>query len=112
MKVFMTACQVYQQMKDRNHNPASLLQLESIPIVVFEKIAMDFITCLLSSKGKATIMTVVDHLSKYGHFIPLASNFIAHSVANVIKLYEPPRVIVLDSDPRFLHSLWQESNQL
>ncbi|WMV51994.1 hypothetical protein MTR67_045379 [Solanum verrucosum] len=104
-------------MKDMNRNPAGLLQPLPIPNVVFEEIAMDFITCLPSSKGKATIMTVVDRLSKYGHFIPLPSTFTAHSVAlafvvNVIKLHGPPHVIVTDRDPRFLYSFWQEINRL
>nr|XP_009593886.1 uncharacterized protein LOC104090486 [Nicotiana tomentosiformis] len=49
--------------------------------MVFEDITMDFIIGLPSSKGKATIMIVVDRLSKYGHFIPLAVTFSAQSVA-------------------------------
>nr|XP_016458036.1 PREDICTED: uncharacterized protein LOC107781777 [Nicotiana tabacum] len=79
-------------MKDNNRSPAGLLQPLPIPNVVFEEIAMDFITCLPSSKGKATIMTMVDPLSKYGHFIPLLATLTAHSVAiafaaHVIKLH-------------------------
>ena len=57
--------------------PADLLQALPIPLMMFEDIAMDFITFLPSSKGKSTIMTVADRLSKYGQFIALSSSFIA-----------------------------------
>lgn len=95
MKTFVTACQVCQQMKDINRSPEGLLQPLPILNVMFEEIVMDFITCLSSSKGKATIMTIVDRLSNYIYFIPLPSKFTAHSislafVANFIKLHGPP----------------------
>lgn len=44
-------------MKDSHLHPAGLLQPLPIPDQVFEDIAMNFITCLPSSKGKSTIMT-------------------------------------------------------
>lgn len=106
-----------QRFKDCNRLPAGLLQPLSIPSMVFEEMAMDFMTCLPSSKGKTTIMTVVDRLSKYGHFIPLPSTFSAHIVAqafviHIIKLHGPPRTTVTDRDPRFLHTFWQAINGL
>ncbi|KAH0716239.1 hypothetical protein KY285_007584 [Solanum tuberosum] len=114
---YVAACQVCQQMKDSHQLPTGLLQPLPIPSMVFEDIAMDFITCLPSSKGKSTIMTVVDWLSKYGHFIALPSSFTAQSVAEafvigIVRLHGPPRSIVTDRDPRFLHSFWQELNRL
>ncbi|KAH0655105.1 hypothetical protein KY285_029987 [Solanum tuberosum] len=117
VKSFVTTCQICQQMKDTNLHPAGLLQPLPIPDQVFEDIAMDFITCLPSSKGKTTILTVVDRLTKYGHFIPLPSTFSTQLVAEafvvgVIRLHGPPRTIVTDRDPRFLHSFWQEINRL
>ncbi|KAH0725501.1 hypothetical protein KY284_001366 [Solanum tuberosum] len=117
VKSFVMTCQICQQMKDTNLHPAGLLQPLPIPDQVFEDIAMDFITCLPSSKGKTTILTVVDRLTKYGHFIPLPSTFSTQLVAEafivgVIHLHSPPRTIVTDRDPRFLHSFWQEINHL
>ncbi|KAH0685570.1 hypothetical protein KY290_017058 [Solanum tuberosum] len=78
---------------------------------------MDFITCLPSSKGNTMIMTVLDRLTKYGHFISLPSTFSTHTVVEafvvgIIRLYCPPRSIMTDRDPRFLHSFWQEINRL
>ena len=62
---------------------------------------MDFITCLQSFNGKTTIMTVVDRLTKYVHFIPLPSIFSTRTVAeafvvDIIRLHDPPRSIVTD----------------
>lgn len=64
-------------MKVSHQLPADLLQALPIPLMMFEDIAMDFITFLPSSKGKSTIMTVIDQLSKYGQFIALSSSFTA-----------------------------------
>lgn len=104
-------------MKDSHVHPTGLLQPLPILEQVFEDIAMDFITCLPSSKGKTSILTVVDRLNKYGHFIPLPSTFSTHTVAEafavgIIRLHGPPRTILTDSDPHFLHYFWQEINRL
>lgn len=66
---------------------------------------MDFITCLPSSRGKSTILTVVDRLSKYGHFIPLPPSLSAQLVAEtfvvaIILLHIPHRSIMTDRDPK------------
>ncbi|XP_019256273.1 PREDICTED: uncharacterized protein LOC109234659 [Nicotiana attenuata] len=117
VKVFVASCSICQQMKDLHHHPAGLLQPLPILDQVSEEITMDFITCLPSSRGKTTIMTVVDRLSKYGNFIPLPATFTAITVAkafvaHIVKLHGPPKSIVTDRDPRFLHSFWQELNRL
>lgn len=62
-------------------------------------------------------MKVVDRLTKYGHFIPLPSNFSTHTVAlafvvGIIRLHSPPNFIVTNRDPRFLHYFWQKINRL
>lgn len=114
---YVASRQVCQQMKDSHQLPAGVLQPLPIPSMVFEEIAMDFITFFPSSKGMSTIMTVVDRLSKYGHFIVLSSSFPAQSieeafVIGIVRLHGPPRFILSDRDLRFLHSFWQELNRL
>lgn len=117
VQTFVSSCQVCQQIKDLYRQPAGLLQPLPVPDLVFEEITMDFITCLPSSKGKATIMMVVDRLSKYAHFVALPSTFTAQTmavifVAEIIRLHGPPKVIVIDRDPRFMNSFWKEIHRL
>lgn len=55
-------------------------------------------------------MVVIDHLSKFGHFIPLKANFSSATVAeafikNVVKLHCIPKTIVSDRDKVFLSHL-------
>lgn len=114
---FVASCQVCQQMKDLLKYPAGLLQPLPVSDMVFEEITVDFITCLPSSKGKATIMTVVDRLSKYAHFIALPSTFTTQTVvvafvSEVIRLHGHPKVIVTDRDPRFMNYFWKEIHRL
>ncbi|KAL8138220.1 hypothetical protein V2J09_004221 [Rumex salicifolius] len=62
---------------------------------------------LPKSQGKDVIMVVVDRLTKYEHFIPLAHSFTASKVAhefmlNVYKMHGVPLTIVSDRDQVFL----------
>jgi hypothetical protein len=62
---------------------------------------MDFISGLLKSRGKDVILVVVDHLTKYAHFVPLSHPYLVQMVAdafmtNIIKLDGPPASIVSD----------------
>nr|GFC33704.1 retrotransposable element Tf2 [Tanacetum cinerariifolium] len=74
---------------------------------------MDFITHLPLCGGKATVLVVVDRLSKHGHLSPLGQNFTAPQVAKVfiqdiIKLHGFPSSIVSDRDPIFMSSFRKE----
>ena len=58
-------------------------------------------------------MVVVDHLTKYVHFIALLHPFIASIVAkvfleNIQKLHGTPKVIVSDHDPIFTSHFWKD----
>lgn len=109
---FVKDCKICQAAKyDTSANPG-LLQPLPIPDEVWVDVSMDFITRLPNSQGKEVILVVVDRLSKYAHFIPLAHPFIAEVVAqsyldNIFKLHGWPRSIVSDRDAVFLSNFWQ-----
>lgn len=68
---------------------------------------MDFIVGLLLSNGKSSIL-VVDHLSKYMHFVCLPPRFTASTVVDaflqhVAKFHGIPKTIVMDRDLIFLN---------
>lgn len=67
---------------------------------------MDFIDALPKSKGKNSIMVIVDKLTKSGHFIALSHPYTIVTVAQafldqVFKLHGMPENIVSDRDPVF-----------
>ncbi|GJR04101.1 retrotransposon gag domain, retroviral aspartyl protease [Tanacetum coccineum] len=73
-------------------------------------IAMDLMGVLTPSNRFDMILVVVDHLSKYAHFVCLSHPFTAKSVASVfckeiVRLHGFPRSIVSDRDPYRQRSL-------
>lgn len=74
---------------------------------------MDFITCLLKSKGSATIVVVVDRFSKYVTSIPTPKQCSAEDTAkllfkHVVKYWGLLKSIISDCDKRFTGRLWTE----
>ena len=78
---------------------------------------MDFIEGYSKSHLKNVVLVVVDRLTKYVHFIPLAHPYTASKVAElyvqyVFKLHGMPASIVSDRDPTFTSQFWKELMQL
>jgi len=80
----------------------------ALPLPVTEEawnsVSMDFICGLPRAEGKEVIFVVVDRLTKYAHFIPLAHPYTASSVAlifldQVYRLHGLPSSIISDRDP-------------
>jgi hypothetical protein len=74
---------------------------------------MDFVEGLPKVGGKTVILTVVDWLSKYDHFIALRHPYTATTVAaaffeNIVRLHGMLASIVSDRDPIFTSTMWQE----
>ncbi|KAM0028419.1 putative nucleotidyltransferase, Ribonuclease H [Helianthus debilis subsp. tardiflorus] len=117
VKEFVANCQICQQVKSSSLLPAGLLQPLPIPSLIFEHIAMDFITGLPQSQGYTVILVIVDRLSKYAHFVGLPSTFTSLSVATkfvqeFVRLHGVPVDIVTDRDPRFMADFWKELHRL
>jgi hypothetical protein len=108
MKKLVRECTVCQENKSELIQPPL-----PIPLQVWTDISMDFIEGLPTSQGFNVIMVIVDRLTKYGHFIalshPYTASILAHILfAHVLKLHGLPKSIVLDRDPIFTSSFWQE----
>ncbi|WVZ05912.1 hypothetical protein V8G54_019258 [Vigna mungo] len=75
IRKYIKECVICQQAKVSQSLPTSLLQPLPIPNIIWEDIAMDFITNLPLSHGHSNIMVMIDRLSKFAHFIPLKPGF-------------------------------------
>jgi hypothetical protein len=88
-----------------------------VPQGVWTDVALDFMEALLRVHRKSVILTVVDRLSKYCHFIPLAHPYSAESVAQaffaeVVRHHGVPQSMVSDRDSVFTSLFWQELMRL
>ena len=113
VRKFVRECQICQKNKPDLSAFPGLLQPLPIPERVWSDVSIDFIEGLPKSEGKEVIMVVVDRLSKYAHFVPLAHPFSALQVAqayldNIYKLHGTPTSIVSDRDKIFLSRFWSE----
>jgi hypothetical protein len=80
------------------------LQPLLVPLAVWQHISLDFVEGLPNVAGKSIILTVVDWLSKYAHFISLDHPYRAESIARaffaeIVHLHGMPASIVSDHDP-------------
>ena len=111
--LMVAECPICQISKTEKVPYPGLLDPLSIPKAKWAEISMDFVEGLPTSKGKNVILVVVDRLTKYSHFIPLAHPYTVKKVAdlfmeNVVKLHGPPSIIISDRDRIFTSKLWQE----
>lgn len=74
---FVHICDIGQRHKYDVAASPTLLQSLPVPDGVWTDICLDFVEGLPKSKGKEVILVVVDRLSKYGHFLPLAHPYTA-----------------------------------
>ena len=110
---YVRECQVCQKYKVDLSAPQGLLQPLPIPGAIWVDISLDFIEGLPKSRGKDTILVVVDRLSKYAHFLPLSHPFSAVTVAqlyfdNIFKLHGIRKTMVSDRGKVFINQFWQE----
>jgi hypothetical protein len=109
----VSQCPICQISKPEHVQYPGLLDPLKIPSTKWSEISMDFIEGLPKSRGKDVILVVVDRLTKYAHFLPLAHPFTAPQVSqlfmnNIHKLHGMPKVIITDRDRIFTSKIWQE----
>ena len=110
---FVKQCAVCQHAKHEHAHPSGTLQPLPIPARAWGDVTMDFIEGLPRSEGADVILVVVDHLTKYAHFMALHHPFTAPHVArvfldNIVKLHGVPDSIVSDRDKIFTSAFWRE----
>lgn len=110
---FVQECSTCQQHKSEHTLTARLLQPMPIPNQKLDSISMDFITGLPKVQGRDCIFVVVDHLTKYAHFLAISTRCQAAQVAElffreVFCLHGLPRNIVSDRVSHFLNTFWMD----
>ena len=101
-------CQVCQQAKHERTVSGGLLQPLPVPHRPWKDITTDFIDGLPKSEGFEVILVVVDHFTKYAHFLPLKHLYTTHSVATIVRLHGVPASIAFDRDKVFTSSFWKK----
>jgi hypothetical protein len=110
---YVVECDQCQRNKNENVKSPGLLHPLHIPNKKWEEVLMDFINGLPMSDGKDKILTVVDRLTKYVHFIGMKKTYSTKQIAeifykNVYRLHEFPKIIVSDRDAKFKGTFLRE----
>ncbi|GJU37621.1 putative reverse transcriptase domain-containing protein [Tanacetum coccineum] len=110
---YVSKCLTCAKVKAEHQKPSGLLVQPEIPEWKWEKITMDFVTKLpKTTNGYDTIWVIVDHLTKFAHFLPMREN---DPMEKLMKLYMKevvtrhgvPVSIISDRDGRFTSLFWQ-----
>jgi hypothetical protein len=113
VREYIRGCAICQQHKTEHLHPVGPLQPLPILSTVWSDIAMDFVEGFPKVGGKSVVLTVVDRLSNYAHFITLGHPYSVTSVAKaffdqIVCLHGMSTSIVSDRDPIFTSNVWQE----
>jgi hypothetical protein len=103
---------VCKQAKPEHVRYRGLLKPLQLPTQAWHVVSLDFVDGLPQSAGFTSVLVVVDKLTKYAHFLPLAHPYAAAQVAqlyidNVFKLHSMPTALISDRDSVFTSKLWQ-----
>ena len=104
VKSLVKSCDTCQHSKGDAPRP-NPLQALPLPKRTWEDLSMDFLTGLPPSvNGNNVILTFVDRLTKYAHFVPTSTSVTAAGTAdffmrNVYRLHRLSRTILCDRNP-------------
>uniref|UniRef100_A0A670JBN2 Gypsy retrotransposon integrase-like protein 1 n=1 Tax=Podarcis muralis TaxID=64176 RepID=A0A670JBN2_PODMU len=110
---YVARCDTCQRAKPVHRAPAGLLEPLQTPFEPWERVALDFVTDLPSSRGKTAVLVVVDLFTKMAHFIPCAKVATAEQTAklfidHVFRVHGLPRSILSDRGRQFVSSFWHK----
>ena len=98
--------------KGRAPEAVGKIQPLPIPVWMWDKITMDFVTGLPRTRRQHdAIWVIVDRLTKSAHFLPVSNDDPLDKLAQlyvkeIIRLHGVPISIVSDRDPRFTSRFW------
>jgi hypothetical protein len=106
-------CDTCQRAKPERVRYPGLLQPLPVPSHAWEIVSMDFVEGFPRSGKFDGVLVVMDKLSRYAHFIPIAHPYSAETVArlyldNIFKLHSIPKSIISDRDKVFTSTFWKE----
>jgi len=116
IRQYVSTCDLCLRTKPIRQAPVGKLHPLWIPDSQWDMLSVDFVVELLLSSRYDTVMTVVDSVSKWAHFIPTHTTVTVEGVAQLFlhqvwKLHGLPKCVVSDQGPqsvaRFTRELYQ-----
>ena len=109
---FVSRCLTCREVKAEHQRPAGKIELLPIPVWKWEKITMDFVTCLPRTQTQHdAIWVIVDRLTKSANFLPVniedpLEKLAKLNVDEIVRLHGVPVSIVSNRDPGFTSRFW------
>ncbi|GKD36215.1 putative reverse transcriptase domain-containing protein [Tanacetum coccineum] len=110
---YVSKCLTCAKVKAEYQKPSGLLDQPEIPQWKWENITIDFVTKLpKTATGQDTIWVIVDHLTKFAHFLPMREDdsmekLTRQYLKEVVSRHRVPVSIISDRDNRFTSHFWQ-----
>ena len=109
---YVQSCLTCQQVKVEHQSPDGELQLIQILEQKWNDLTMDFIMGLpKTTNGYNAIWVIVDHLTKFVHFLPAKKTSTLEQLAEVyvkeVRLYGVPKSIISYRDTKFTLYFWK-----
>jgi hypothetical protein len=115
---YVAECDTCHRVKASHLKSASVLQLLTIPLWMWDDISMDFIVGLpLTARKKDSIWVIVDRLTKTAHFIGVHTTYSVQDYAElfidqIVRLHRIPKTIVSDRGTQFVARFWEKMHEL
>jgi hypothetical protein len=115
ISAYIEGCNKCQRYRKDIH-PKAHVQPQEVPEGPWQIIGIDMIGPLTMSRGKDTILNIVDHYTKQIHLFPVTTQLTADGVTSiyfeqVFPLHEIPKKIISDRGPQFaarsMHALYK-----